>query len=103
MGAQAKHRTRLDLRTHEDRHRFTTAQPDGRVGDTHGNGIAAEQALMQKLDSGAFDEAQLNQAAFEFFGRQTRAATRCIDCMYAATKAHAGGTKCYGWMSMHCE
>ncbi len=58
---------------------------------------------MQKLDVGAFDEAQFDQTTFELGRWQTCAATLCIDCMYATAKAHAGRAKCYGWVSIHCE
>ena len=42
-------------------------------GDAHGDGIAAEQALVQQLDVGAFDEAQLDQPAFQFRAGQAGA------------------------------
>ena len=31
----------------------------------HGDGVASDHALVQKLDGGALDESQLQQAAFE--------------------------------------
>jgi hypothetical protein len=56
---------------------------------------------MQDLDIGAFDEAQLDQPALEFRrGHACGDATR-RDGMNTATKAHAGGAKCYGWLAAH--
>ncbi len=74
---------------------------DRGVGDAHGDGIAAEQALVQHLDVGALDEAQLDQPALQFRGRHACGDAPCGDGMYAATKAHAGGAKCYGWFGAH--
>ena len=96
-------RSQLGSDLDKNGHRLATAQAYGRVGDAHGDGIATEQALMQDLDIGAFDEAQLDQTTFEFARRQAGAAAFCIDCMYATAKAHAGRAKCYGWLGVHCE
>ena len=72
-------------------------------GDAHGDGIAAEQALMQQLDVGALDEAQLDQPAFQFRAGQAGAGAVHGELMDAATKAHAGVAQCYGWIGCHCE
>ena len=59
-------------------------------GHAHRDRIAAEQALVQQLDIGAFDEAQFDQPAFQFGRRQAGAGARATDeRLDAAAKAHA--------------
>ena len=41
-------------------------QGDPHVVHLHGDGIAAEQALVQQFDTGALDETQLQQASLQF-------------------------------------
>ena len=55
----------------------------------------------EPLPHWAFDEAQLDQAAFEFRRRHACGDASRRDGMYAATEAHAGGAKCYGWLAAH--
>ncbi len=76
---------------------LAAAQRDGLIGDAHGNGIAAEQALVQQLDVGTFEEAQLDQTAFQLRAGQTGAGAVHREPMDAATKAHASLAECYGW------
>ena len=45
----------------------------GDVLDADGDRVAPDQALVQHLDPGALDEAELDQPAFELDGRQRRA------------------------------
>ena len=71
------------------------------MGDAHGDRIAAEQALVQDLDIGALDESQFDQPALKFRRRQACGDAPRGDGMYAATKTHAGGAKCYGWFCAH--
>ena len=68
------------------------------MGDANGDGIAAEQALVQQLDVGAFDEAQLDQPAFEFRAGQAGAGAVHGELMDTAAKTHAGLAQCYGWI-----
>ena len=41
------------------------AQGHAHIIHLHGDGIAPEQTFVQQLDAGAFDKAQLQQAAFQ--------------------------------------
>ena len=53
-----------------DGHRFAPAHRDRDVFDTDGNRIPPDDAFVQNLDLGAFDEAEFDQAAFELDIRQ---------------------------------
>ena len=65
------------------------------MGDTHGDGIAAEQALMQDFDVGAFDEAQLDQPPLQLGRGHACGDTPRGDGLNAPTKPHGGDAKCY--------
>ena len=54
-------------------HGLAAAHRDGDVLDADRDRIAPDEALMQHLDPGALDEAELDQPAFELDGRQRRA------------------------------
>ena len=56
-----------------DRHGLAPADGDRDVLDANRDRIASDDALVQHLDPGAFDEAEFDQAAFEFDVRQRRA------------------------------
>ena len=71
------------------------------MGDTYGDGITAEQALMQHFHIGAFDEAQLDQSALEFGRGHACGDTPRGDGLYAPTKSHGGDAKCYCWFAAH--
>src|ERR1700731_414418 len=55
---------------YNDGHGLAPAHRDGDVLDPDRDRVAPDDALMQDLDPGAFDEAELDQPAFEFNGRQ---------------------------------
>ena len=54
----------------DDGHRFAAPQRHRCIVDPHRDRVAAEPALMQNFDAGAFDEAKLQQAAFQLLRRQ---------------------------------
>ena len=56
-----------------DGHGLATADRDRDVVDPDGDRIAADQALVQDLDPGALDEAELDQPALELDVRERRA------------------------------
>jgi len=94
-------RSRFGSHAHQNGHRLPAAQADRGMGDTHRDGIAAEQALVQDFDVGAFDEPQLDQPALEFGRGHARDDPPCGDGLYASTKPHGGDAKCYGWFAAH--
>jgi hypothetical protein len=55
----------------EDRGRLAPAQRHRRFVDPHRDRVTAKQALMQDLDSGAFDKSEFDQPPFQFSSRET--------------------------------
>ena len=63
------------------------AQRDGGMIDPHRDRVAAERPLMQNLDMGALDEAELDQAAFDFAGRQAGSGDRNLGPLHFRSSA----------------
>src|SRR5881394_3194507 len=89
---------------HHHGHGLAAAQRDRRGRHPDRDRITAEQALVQQLDRGALDEAELDQPALELRRRQAggRRAGH-VERQDTAAKAHSGGAQCYGGEDGHCE
>ena len=55
-----------------DGHGFAPTHRNGDILDANRDRVAADDALMQYLDAGAFDKAELDQPALEFGIRECR-------------------------------
>src|SRR5262245_31441779 len=62
---------RLRRCSDDDRHGLAPPQGNRDAIDTHRDGIAADQTLMQDFDGGALNETELDQPALEVLDRPT--------------------------------
>jgi len=77
----------------ENGHRFAPAQRHRGAVHPHRDGIVPDGAFVQNLDRGALDEAEFDQAAFEFVRAKTDGVTAGLDGVDAAAKAGAAPPK----------